>query len=62
MTDQKTQHASSASRLSDGLADEPIYVSCPFCGEEDYDLIGLKMHFLNGWCDEFNDLKLKITG
>jgi hypothetical protein len=31
------------------------YVTCPFCGEGDFDLIGLKAHFLRGWCDAFND-------
>lgn len=38
---------------------EPTYITCPFCGGEDYDLIGLKIHFQNGWCDEFNDLETK---
>lgn len=26
-------------------------VSCPFCDEEDFDLIGLKEHFEKGYCD-----------
>jgi hypothetical protein len=30
-------------------------IVCPFCGEDDFDRIGLKMHFLRGWCDAFND-------
>jgi hypothetical protein len=30
-------------------------LSCPFCGEGDFDKIGLKIHFVNGWCDIFND-------
>ena len=28
--------------------------TCPFCQETDFDAIGLKMHFLRGWCDTFN--------
>lgn len=32
----------------------PDYVSCPFCQEADFDLIGLKSHYLRGWCDVFN--------
>ena len=23
---------------------------CPFCGEDDFDLGGLKFHLVNGWC------------
>ena len=26
---------------------------CPFCGEDDFDLIGLKRHLTRGWCNEF---------
>ena len=29
-------------------------VICPFCGEGDFDLVGLKMHLLRGWCDKLN--------
>ena len=29
------------------------YIECPFCGEKDFDLIGLKIHLLRGWCDVF---------
>lgn len=32
-------------------------VTCPFCGEDDFDLIGLKNHFLAGYCDTFNDVE-----
>jgi hypothetical protein len=28
--------------------------TCPFCGETDFDLIGLKIHFMRGWCDVWN--------
>jgi hypothetical protein len=27
------------------------YIDCPFCGEHDFDLIGLKMHLQRGWCE-----------
>lgn len=35
-------------------------ISCPFCYEDDFDLIGLKIHLLNGWCDVFNETKIPI--
>ena len=35
-------------------------VVCPFCGEGDFDLVGLKMHFLRGWCDKFNETSLDV--
>jgi DnaJ-class molecular chaperone len=33
-------------------------VKCPFCGEDDFDLIGLKGHFDAGDCDVFNSTKV----
>lgn len=33
-------------------------VVCPFCGEGDFDLIGLKMHLTLGWCDKYNAVML----
>jgi len=30
-------------------------VSCPFCGEGDFDRIGLKSHLLHGDCQQFNE-------
>jgi len=29
---------------------------CPFCSEDDFDLIGLKDHLLSGHCDKFNEV------
>lgn len=29
--------------------------TCPFCGEADFDLIGLKGHLQRGWCEAFNE-------
>lgn len=34
-----------------------VYVSCPFCNEADFDLIGLRLHLLRGWCEAFNALE-----
>ena len=30
------------------------YVQCPWCGEDDFDLVGLKLHILQGWCDAYD--------
>lgn len=30
-------------------------VTCPFCGESDFDLVGLKSHFMKGYCDQYNE-------
>lgn len=30
-------------------------ISCPFCEDTDFDLIGLKSHLLN-YCDTFDDV------
>jgi hypothetical protein len=30
-------------------------IICPFCGQEDFDLIGLKDHFRKGYCDIYNN-------
>ena len=32
-----------------------VEVTCPFCGEDDFDLYGLKIHILSGWCEVFNN-------
>jgi len=29
-------------------------VECPFCKETGFDLIGLKIHYIRFWCDEYN--------
>lgn len=36
------------------------YVSCPFCGEGDFDLPGLKWHLSNG-CDDHDALQMPIS-
>lgn len=35
------------------LPDNLASVSCPFCGEDGFDLYGLKTHFNMGWCEAF---------
>jgi hypothetical protein len=35
-----------------------VDIVCPFCEEEDFDLIGLKAHLLNGYCEDFNATEL----
>lgn len=32
----------------------PEVIECPFCGEKDFDLVGLKGHLLSGACEEYN--------
>ena len=32
-------------------------MNCPFCNDNDFDLIGLKHHLLSGYCNIFNDTK-----
>jgi len=29
------------------------YFHCPFCGEDDFDKLGLKLHITRGHCEEF---------
>jgi hypothetical protein len=37
---------------------EGLYLTCPFCGEGDFDAEGLKYHhLLNGSCDQFNAIE-----
>ena len=33
-------------------------VVCPFCGEGDFDLIGLKIHLKMGHCDAYENMRL----
>ncbi len=36
------------------------FLDCPFCESHDFDLLGLKIHLLNGWCDRFNGIGREI--
>jgi len=29
--------------------------TCPFCGEQEYDLVGLKFHLECGECEKYNE-------
>lgn len=40
---------------------EEKLISCPFCKEDDFDLIGLKGHLINGYCEEFNVIKVRTS-
>ena len=45
-----------AKRLADEferLAKAGSNLTCQFCSETDFDLIGLRMHIERGWCDVF---------
>ena len=35
---------------------EDVMVSCPFCNEADFDLIGLKIHINSGHCERYDNL------
>ena len=35
-------------------ADMTQYVQCPWCGEDDFDLVGLMIHLEQGWCDAYD--------
>jgi len=37
------------------VKEENNYVICPFCKEDDFDLIGLKHHYEQGHCDVYNE-------
>ena len=41
---------------TDQLECECQYIVCPFCGEDDFDLIGLK-HHLNVHCDNYQKIQ-----
>ncbi len=32
-------------------------VACPFCGEDDFDLVGLKHHLQAGYCGQYDTLE-----
>jgi hypothetical protein len=35
-------------------------ITCPFCGESDFDLSGLKGHFLSGDCQIYNNTETPV--
>jgi hypothetical protein len=34
--------------------------SCPFCGEDGFDMVGLKMHLLSGMCNTFSEINTDV--
>jgi len=36
-------------------------IDCPFCGEQDFDKIGLKWHLTSGNCETFNNTSSDVT-
>lgn len=36
------------------MSDEPI--ECPFCHEKDFDLVGLRLHLVQGHCDIYEEM------
>ena len=39
----------------EAMPKKEIVVSCPFCGEDDFDLIGLKSHLRD--CDAYQEIE-----
>ena len=35
-------------------------VDCPFCGESDFDLVGLKSHLQNGDCEGYENTETLV--
>lgn len=35
-----------------------IYMSCPFCEEKDFDVVGLKSHISRGDCEKYNEIDI----
>lgn len=31
-------------------------LKCPFCWDGGFDLLGLKLHLENGWCERYEEL------
>lgn len=38
--------------------EKPSGIECPFCHEDGFDLIGLKMHIISAWCGTFNAIDI----
>ena len=42
-------------KMKDKLEEEEkLYIKCPFCKDQDFDLMGLKYHLLEGYCEVFS--------
>ena len=40
---------------------EDVTIQCPFCGEKDFDLVGLKVHLLR-FCEKFENTEVTHHG
>lgn len=40
------------------MSPEPQLLPCPFCGEDDFDLLGLQFHLQRGWCEVYGTLTI----
>ena len=49
----EVQRSITATKEGDVSATESV--TCPFCGEDGFDLRGLKTHFEFGWCDAYEN-------
>lgn len=52
---QRCQSCDTVHGPTDDCAHGIDTVVCPFCKEDDFDLIGLKMHLVNGWCEKYRN-------
>lgn len=43
-------------RLTGYREREVPLVACPFCEDTGFDLFGLKIHLVRGWCESFNQI------
>lgn len=39
------------------IRERQALVACPFCDDTGFDMVGLKHHFIAGYCDKFNETK-----
>lgn len=44
--------------MPEPILSSDLTVKCPFCQDDDFDLIGLKMHLTFGWCDVYEELDI----
>lgn len=38
-------------------ASKSLNIKCPFCGDNDFDLIGLKLHLEKGYCEKYEEVR-----
>ena len=55
MNDQKSSRQTEG--VQPGLPSATL-LACPYCGEPDYDLAGLKSHLMKGECEPFEAIAL----